>query len=246
MDIENGIGDSSMYFSWGDLLGESARTLWSNFVDFAPSFVLAVVFFVAGYFIASLLAEFIEHLFRVGKVDHLLRAAKLDEFFKKIGMKLNSGYFFGQLVRWFVIVVSLVFVMDFAGLDQVNDFLMTDVLGFLKKIILAALILLISIIVAEAVSKAVSAAAKGVNVTSANIIGVVTKYTILVFAFVEALEKLDVGSTTVGFLETLFSAVVAMLALAGGLAFGLGGKEAASRCIAKLSDEMSHKNDNTM
>jgi hypothetical protein len=41
-------------------------------------------------------------------------------------------------------------------------------------------------------------------------------------------------------MNVLFAGIIAMLAIAGALAFGLGGKDHASRFMSKLGEEMSH------
>jgi hypothetical protein len=43
------------------------------------------------------------------------------------------------------------------------------------------------------------------------------------------------------FAQTLFTGIVAMLSLAGGLAFGLGGRDAAARYIEKLRDDIGNR-----
>ena len=52
-----------------------------------------------------------------------------------------------------------------------------------------------------------------------------------------ALTQLNIAVTLI---NTLFTGIVFMLALAGGLAFGLGGKDAAAGLISALKDEMKH------
>ena len=69
-------------------------------------------------------------------------------------------------------------------------------------------------------------------------LGAVTKYAVWVFAFIIALGQLGVAEY---YMSVLFTGIIAMLALGGALAFGLGGKEAAARFIAKLGEEVSHR-----
>jgi hypothetical protein len=42
-------------------------------------------------------------------------------------------------------------------------------------------------------------------------------------------------------MSVLFTGIIAMLSLGGALAFGLGGKEAASRFLSKVGEEVSHR-----
>ena len=75
------------------------------------------------------------------------------------------------------------------------------------------------------------------NLRSANMLGGITKYAIWVFAFIIALGQLGVAAA---YMQILFTGIIAMLALAGALAFGLGAKDAASRLISKIGEDVSH------
>ena len=153
-------------------------------------------------------------------------------------MNLNSGYFVGQLVKWFVIIIFLLPSLNLIGLDYIASFLKEDVLGFLPRLIVAALILIIATIVADFLSKTVIAGSRAMSLKSTNMLGSLVKYTVWVFAFIIALGQLGIAE---GYMNTLFAGIIGMFAVAGALAFGLGGKDIAARLLAKLGEEMSHR-----
>ena len=76
------------------------------------------------------------------------------------------------------------------------------------------------------------------NLKSANMLGSIAKYAVWVFAFIIALGQLGIASA---YMQILFTGIIAMLAIAGALAFGLGAKDAAGRYISKLGEEMSQR-----
>ena len=221
--------------TWGDVFNASLQDLWWGFIQFAPKLIIAIIFFVVGWVLGTIIARALEQVFTALKIDNLLKSIGVETFFRKAGMNLNSGYFVGQLVKWFVIIVFLIPSLDLVGLNSIRDFLQNDVLGFLPRVVVAALILIISTIVAEGLSKAAVASAKTMSLTSANMLGAVAKYAVWIFAIIIALGKLGLGD----YMSILFSGIIAMLALAGALAFGLGAKEAAGRFIERLSEETS-------
>ena len=223
--------------TWGDVFNTSLQSLWFGFVQFTPRLVLAIVFFVIGWFLGALIAKAIEQGFSSLKIDSLLRSVSVDNLLRKAGMNLNSGHFIGQVVRWFVIIVFLLPSLNLVGLDDVSSFLSEGVLGFLPQVIIAAFVLIIAAIVSEGLSKTVLATAKSMNLKSAHMLSVVAKYAVWVFAFIIALGKLGLGD----YMSILFSGIIAMLALAGALAFGLGAKDAAGRLISRLGEETNER-----
>ena len=229
---------NNIWVTWSDVFNASLQELWWGLIQFAPKVIVAIVFFVIGWVLGSLIAKAFEHVFGALKIDKLFQSVGADDLFRKAGMNLNSGYFIGQVVKWFVIIVFLLPSLNLVGLNDIASFLQNDVLGFLPKVIIAAFILIIATVVSEGLSKTVSAGAKAMSLSSANMLGSVAKYAVWVFALIIALGQLGVAEA---YMSTLFAGIIGMLALGGALAFGLGGKEHASRLISKLGEEMSHR-----
>ena len=224
-----------IFQSWGDAFTFSLQNIWASFIDFVPRFLFAVIIFIIGWVIGSIIGRAIEQVITALKVDSALKSAGADGFMQKTGMNLNVGAFIGGVVKWFIIVVFLVASLDILSLTAVTDFLKNDVLMYLPHVIVAAFVLVIATVVADFMGKVVMASAKAGNIRSANFLGTLARYSIFIFAFIIALSELGIAAAYMSF---LFQGLVAMLAIAGGLAFGLGGKEAASRTIAHLSDRM--------
>ena len=229
---------NNIWFTWGDVFNASLQELWAGFIQFVPNLVVAIVLFVVGWVLGTVIARALEQVFGALKVDNLLKSIGVDGFFRRAGMNLNSGYFIGQVVKWFVIIVFLIPSLDLVGLNSIKDFLQNDVLGFLPKVVVAALILIIATIVADGLSKAASASARTMGLSSANMLGAIAKYAVWVFAFIIALGQLGIAEY---YMNVLYTGIIVMISIGGALAFGLGGRDAAARFIAKVSDEVSHR-----
>jgi small-conductance mechanosensitive channel len=140
------------------------------------------------------------------------------------------------LVKWFVIIVFLVASLEVLHLTQVTDFLRIVVENYLPNLVAAALILAVAALIADALQHLVSGSARAAGIPSSGFLGSLTKWAVWIFAILAALAQLGVAERLI---EILLTGVVAMLALAGGLAFGLGGREAASRYIERLREEVA-------
>ena len=69
--------------------------------------IIAIVFFIVGWVLGNLVAKAFEHVISALKIDKLFESVGMGNFFRKAGMNLNTGYFIGQVVKWFVIIVFL-------------------------------------------------------------------------------------------------------------------------------------------
>lgn len=223
--------------SWGGILSLSFTNLWIGVVDFVPNLLVALVIVLLGWGIGTLLGRVISQIMKAIKIDEALRRAGVEDFLNKGGLNLNSGNFLGGLVRWFIILVFLVGAFDVLHLSQVTLFL-KDILNYLPQVIVAVLILIAAGMVADAMKKVVLSSAMSAEIPSAGFLATVTKWTIWVFAVLVALSQLGIAA---GFIQTIFTGLVVALSLGLGLAFGLGGQDAAGRVIEKIGKEMSGK-----
>jgi small-conductance mechanosensitive channel len=224
--------------TWGGMFSESLLNLWYGFISFVPSLLGAIILFFVGWILGAVIGKAIAQVIAALKVDKLFESAGAHTFMEKIGYKLNVGGFVGGIVKWFIIIVFLMASLQIIGLTQVNDFLREAVLYYLPKVIVASLVLVVATVLADAMQKLINASAKAVNVRSANMLGSITKYAIWIFALIIALSELGIATA---FMQILFTGFIAALAIALGLAFGLGGRDAASRTIDRVSDRMSMK-----
>jgi hypothetical protein len=220
--------------NWSDVFSQSLQGVWFGVASFVPNLVIALVIFAIGWVLAALIEKLVEGLFKGLKIDAALKTAGLEDVVKRAGHNLNSGLFVGALVKWFVIVVFLMASFDVLHLDRVNEFLQ-EVVNYLPQVIVAVLILMVAVVIANAMQKLVVASARAANVMSAELLGRITKWSIWIFALLTALFNLGVAP---GLIQTVITAVFAGGALAVGLAFGLGGRDSAQKVIERTTKSL--------
>ena len=223
--------------TWVDVIVYSLQNLWQGFVLFLPTFLGALIIFFVGLVIAAGLGKIIEKLIDALKLDRLLEQLGLNKILERADVRLHSGRFLGVLVQWFFIIITLLAVSDVLNLLAFSDFL-KQVLLYVPNIVVAVLIMLAGVVMAAFLAKLVRASVLAAKLHAAHFLGVLTKWSILVFAFLAALSQLGVASALV---NTLIMGFVAMLAIAGGLAFGLGGKDVAAAWLEKVREEISNR-----
>lgn len=219
--------------TWGDVIVASLQQVWASVANFVPFLLGALLVFVIGWIIAVALGKLVEQVVRALRVDSLLTKLEFEKTLERGGWRLNSGAFVGGLVRWFLIIVFLLASVNILGLSQVSDFL-TQVLLYLPNVVVAALILIIAALVAEAVERLARGSVEAAGFRG-SLVGVVARWAIWLFAFVAALQQLGVATAL---LQTVVTGLVAALAIAFGLSFGLGGKDAAASFIERVRGEL--------
>jgi hypothetical protein len=217
-----------------DVVRTSLLTLWAGVAGYAPRIIAAVIVFLIGWLIATLLAKLAYHIVRVLHIDNALGKIGFREAWERSGFRLSSAMFFYEVVKWFFIIVFLMAAANILGLDQVSEFLRTVVL-YIPNVLVAAIILLIGLLVAKFLEGTVRASVRAAGLASASFLGSLTKWSIFVFSLLIALVQLRVADDVI---RILITGLIAALSLALGLSFGLGGQKHAEEFIGHLKRRM--------
>ncbi|MFA5386717.1 MAG: hypothetical protein WC297_03575 [Candidatus Paceibacterota bacterium] len=208
--------------------------LWNAFIVFLPTLLGGLIVFLVGLIIGNGIAQLVEKLIDALKVDSLLEKIGFKEFTDKAGIHLDSGYFLGQITKWLILLSFLVAACNIWGLYAVGDFI-TSIVKYLPNVLVAVLILLAAIVLGEYFAKFVQASVAGAGLKYQKLLAAMSRWVFIIFGVIAALSQLKVATYIV---NTLFTGIIAMLALAGGLAFGLGGKDFAQDLLARFKKDL--------
>jgi len=224
-----------VFTTWADMLSQSFQSISYGLMAFIPNLVIAIVIFIVGWLIGVGLGRVVMQIVNALRIDSALRPTGIERVLSRAGFELSSGKFLGFLVKWFFIVIFLVAALDVLHLSTVNLFISDVVLGYLPQVIVAVLILFVAALVAEAAERVAAGSARVASLKSAGFLGKVARWAIWIFAILAALVQLNVATMLV---QQLFTGVVIAIAIAVGIAFGLGGQKAAERYLDNLQSEM--------
>lgn len=212
------------------------QEMWSTIAVNVPKFFVAIIIFAIGWMLAQLLYKLIAKGVAKLQLDKWLRPTGLNRAIERAGYKLDLAKVFAFLAKWLLIIIALQVSLDILSLDNITE-LLSGIISYIPRVIISIFILFIGFVVADFTKKIVKASTKMFNFKFSGLLSNIARIAIIVFALLITLNLLGIGATIV---NTIFIGVVAMLSLAGGLAFGLGGQKAAADLIEKVKSEM-HK-----
>jgi len=205
---------------------DSTQMLWGSIMNYLPRLAFAMLVLIIGLIAASFLGKIVTRVVKKLKVDKILTTIGLSAKLKEFNINLTISGLLGWVVKWFIIIAVLLTISGMLELTTVSVFL-TEVLLYVPNVIVAIVILTIGLMVGNFISELVGksiATSDFVSPASAKALRAVTKWVIVLFAVMTALTQLNIGTQLI---QILFTGIIMMLALAGGIAFGLGGKEQA-------------------
>jgi hypothetical protein len=210
----------------GDVVITSLNSGVGAVLTFIPKFIAGLIILLIGIVVASLVKRIVIELFK---------ALKIEMFLKRYGVPEAKEEFswtniLTEIVRWFIIILFLIPAASIWGLPQVATVLNTFAL-YLPNVFVAAIIAVVGFVFGRLSYDLVLASTRGLSKESAKTIASTTRWAVVVFTLLAVLNQLGVASDLV---RILFTGFVAMIAISGGIAFGLGGQGTAKTIIEEI------------
>lgn len=196
----------------------------ADFVGFIPSLVGGLIVLVIGLVVAAV-------VYRV--VMGVMKATQVEKYLSKYGITRVDGRdvewseILAEIARWSIIVVFLIPTFSAWGLDAVNTVLNRVVL-YIPNVIVAVVLAIVGLVFAKLAFRIAYGAARSLGTHLAHTVAFVAQWSIIIFVAFLVLHQLGVAQEL---LRILFAGLVAMIAVAGGLAFGLGGQGVAKSIL---------------
>lgn len=208
-------------------LGDSIRDAVGPFMAAIPRILGFIVILVVGWIVAGLIARAVAALLRKVRFNDLSQRAGFSDLVEKMGLRCDAAGFIGLVTKWFIRLITLVVAFDALGLPAVSEVLQ-QLLLWLPNLIVGLVVLVIGGLAANAVATLVRGSTAKAGLGNPNTLANIARVAIWAFAIVIAANQIGVAADLV---NILFTGTVAMLALALGLSFGLGGKDTAGEIV---------------
>jgi hypothetical protein len=203
-------------------VSDSVSGAWDNVGDV----IGAVLIILVGLVVAYLVRWAVEWVAGQLQVGRWMTEARLN---RAIDTRMNWTGLLGDLAQWFVIIAFLIPALAVLGIGEgvVDEFL-----DYIPVALLAAFVVLVGFVFADLASRVFGAFAMLVGAGSAGVVSATIRYAIWIFTGVIALEVLGVDRK---WIDDMILGAIAAGALAAGLAFGLGGRDAATGSLKRWS-----------
>ncbi len=219
---------------WINTTTSSVRDSLSTSVGFIPRVVAALVVILIGILVAWAVKTVIVKALAFIKVKKYTDSVGLDKVFPT-----NVGFasLLGDIAQWTIIIVFLIPAFDILNLAAVNTVLV-GILHYIPNVVIAVVIMLVGIVIADLADRVVRTTAITIGTKASDILGTIAKWAVVIFAAFAALIQLGIAEDM---LLSLWQGFIYFFVLAGAIAFGLGGKDAAADLIANLRKQLPKK-----
>jgi hypothetical protein len=212
---------------WGAALAASLTTALSLFLGAIPRIIGFLVIVIVGWLISGLLASAVAALLRAVRFNDLAQRSGLSGFVQNMGVRTDASGMLAEITKWFVRLIVLVVAFDALGLPAVSNVLQQFLL-WIPNLVVAVVVLVIAGLAANALGNLVRGATAQAGFDNPDLLETITRVAVWAFGIVVAVNQIGVATALV---NTLFMGFIGALALAAGLAFGLGGRDTAGQIV---------------
>jgi hypothetical protein len=220
----------------GETVRASLAGAVNTFLSALPRLLGCVAILIVGWVLSSLLARGVAALLHAIKFNDLARRSGFADFVRNMGVRQDASWFIAGIAKWFIRLITLVVAFDLLGLPAVSGVLQ-QLLLWLPNLLVALVVLVIGGLAAKALARLARGATAEAGFSNPDVLAAVTKVAVWAFTIVVAVNQVGIATELI---NTLLIGVVGALALAMGLAFGLGGRDRAAEILDRLGRRRDH------
>jgi hypothetical protein len=206
-------------------VGDSVQTGLDGFFGFLPRLLGFLVILVVGYFIAKAVKALVTKGLQKLGLDRQLHSSSAGQVVEKASPGASPSKLIGAVAFWFIFLFAISAAVGTLGIPALTAFI-ADVQAFLPNVIAAIIIFVVAAAIAGAVGGLVHKTMG--DTPTGKVVRAVVPGLVLAIGTFMVLDQLQIAPAIV---TITYAALIGMLALAGALAFGLGGRDVAREML---------------
>jgi Mechanosensitive ion channel, conserved TM helix len=203
-------------------IADSLQRALDSLIGFIPNLIGFLVILAVGYLIARVVKTVVAKLLEKVGVDRALHNSQAGQYVERVSPDAHPSRLIAVIAFWFIFIYAIAAAVGALKIPALTNF-MANVQNYLPNVVAAVLIFVIGAAVAGVVG-GLADRLMG-DTSTGRVARAVGPGLILAIVVFMVLTQLKIAPTIV---TATYIALIGMLALAGALAFGLGGREVAA------------------
>jgi hypothetical protein len=210
-----------------EVLSHTWSLLMERAADFVPKLLAGIFILIVGIVIARLVRGVAARFFLAVRLDRVSDRLGVSAFLARGDIRYTMVEILATAIYWLVLLFSFEILGITLGLEGMAAFF-GQILAYVPRIFVALVVVLVGIAVGYFFGGAVQVAASNAGFPAARALGATIKSLVGFFAFVMALEQLEIATAI---LVVSMQIVIGAVAFSLALAFGLGCKDLAGQTV---------------
>lgn len=219
---------------WRAIIVEPAQMIIDKAIIYAYKGLGILVILIVGWFLAKAVENLVARFLKIAQLDTAADKAGITKILVKGEIKRTLSELIGALAYWIVMLIAIVAAVNALNLT-VAAALLHSIIAYIPNVIAAIFVLAAGMFLANMAAAGINAVAINSGISSGQLLSKIAQTVIIVLAIIMALEQLKIATTIINLIIPI---VLGSFGLALGLAFGLGGKDAAAKIVKDALDKV--------
>jgi hypothetical protein len=171
--------------------------------------------------------------FKKIRLDQLIKRLGWEEAIDRIFGNFNLLNFFGDIVKWFFVLLFLMFAFKILEIPLFYQFL-EKIVFYFPNIFISILIFIVALFLVDLSQKVFVVTLEKEKIAYSRFLGKEISFFVWLVAILAILYQLQIAKNLI---LIVFVGVVAIFVLTIGISFGLGGKDLAAKILKELEEK---------
>lgn len=204
--------------------------MFSKLVQTVPNVMSAIFIFIVGYIVCKLIAKVVRKALEKIGIDRVGDKLNEIDIIQKANFEVKISKVLSKILYYFLMLFFAVAATSVLGIPEISN-LVADIFNFIPKLVVALIVLILGILIADALRKMVHTGLKSLGVASAGIISSVVFYFLFINIVISALSQAEINTE---FLSQNISIVIGGVIAAFAIGYGLASKDVMANMIASF------------
>lgn len=208
--------------------------LYQESLTRVPDLLWALIILFSGWIVAGRIRYLVINFFNKLRINQMLKSLGWESFFDRFDARMNIPKFFGIIIEVYFFLLFLIISLDVLNLGTLSK-IAGNVVGYYPNIFISIIIFIFAVFLADFSKKIVVGSLEKGRIVYSNFLGDMISSAIWILAILAMLYQLQIVQTLI---LTIFIGVVAVIVVALGIAFGLGGKDTAAKILEDIENRI--------
>jgi len=225
-----------------EILVNTFQTLINQFVDFVPKLVGAVVVLVIGVLVAKMVAAIVSRVLKQVGFDKIGARLNDIDFINQLQTEIKLSEIVAKVLYYFILLVFITAATETLGVAAITGMVLSLV-NFIPKVMAAAIMLQVGVLVADALKKAVVSICQTFKVASGKLLGMIVFYFFLIIIIISALGQAGINTEL---LESSFNLLIGGIIFAFAVGYGIASRDVMANILSSFYSKDRFKEGQTV
>lgn len=213
-----------------EVVRNTFQNLINQFVEFVPRIVGAMLILLIGVGFARLAAFIIRRVLNQVGLDRIGNRLNEISFIKRLKTEIKLSEIIAQILYYYILLMFITASTQTLGVAVISD-MVASLVNFIPKLIVAAIMLQVGVLLADALREAVLGLCKSFNISSGRLLSMIVFVFFLIVTVISALGQAGINTEL---LESSFNLIIGGIIFAFAIGYGSASRDLMANILSSF------------